>query len=49
MKIDNITKRIPIENLSKLELDVLIIGGGITGACILWDATLRGMKCLLVD
>jgi glycerol-3-phosphate dehydrogenase len=43
------TKRIPIKDLKEKELDVLIIGGGITGACILWDATLRGMKCLLVD
>ena len=42
-------KRIPIQNLKENIYDVIIIGGGITGACILWDATLRGMKTLLVD
>ncbi|MDX1960881.1 MAG: glycerol-3-phosphate dehydrogenase/oxidase [Leptospiraceae bacterium] len=30
-------------------LDLVIIGGGITGASILWDATLRGMKSVLVE
>ncbi len=29
--------------------DLIIIGGGITGATILWDATLRGMKALLLE
>ncbi len=29
--------------------DVLIIGGGITGACIARDAALRGLKVALVD
>lgn len=33
----------------KTDYDVLIIGGGITGACVLWDATLRGMKSILVE
>ncbi|XDD48475.1 glycerol-3-phosphate dehydrogenase/oxidase [Leptospira sp. WS39.C2] len=33
----------------KKEYDVLIIGGGITGANVLWDATLRGYNCLLVE
>ncbi len=33
----------------KQEYDILIIGGGITGANVLWDATLRGYKCLLVE
>lgn len=47
MKVIN--KRIPIQNLNETIYDVIVIGGGITGACILWDATLRGMKCLLVD
>ncbi|MCU0823970.1 MAG: glycerol-3-phosphate dehydrogenase/oxidase [Leptospira sp.] len=31
------------------EYDIVIIGGGITGACALWDATLRGYSCLLVE
>lgn len=29
--------------------DVLIIGGGITGACIAWDAAQRGLKVALLD
>jgi glycerol-3-phosphate dehydrogenase len=29
--------------------DIFIIGGGITGANILWDATLRGLEAILVD
>lgn len=29
--------------------DVLIIGGGITGACIAWDAAQRGLSVALVD
>ncbi|EOQ94859.1 FAD dependent oxidoreductase [Leptospira wolbachii serovar Codice str. CDC] len=28
---------------------MIIIGGGITGANVLWDATLRGYNCLLVE
>lgn len=31
------------------DYDTLVIGGGITGACILWDATLRGISTLLVE
>ncbi|TGM88055.1 glycerol-3-phosphate dehydrogenase/oxidase [Leptospira levettii] len=33
----------------KKEYDILVIGGGITGANVLWDATLRGYNCLLVE
>jgi len=29
--------------------DLVIIGGGITGACTAWDASLRGLKVALVD
>ncbi|MDV6237123.1 glycerol-3-phosphate dehydrogenase/oxidase [Leptospira ellisii] len=29
--------------------DLLIVGGGITGANILWDSTLRGMKSVLLE
>lgn len=29
--------------------DLIIIGGGITGANVLWDATLRGLKVLLLE
>ncbi|MCI0439110.1 MAG: FAD-dependent oxidoreductase, partial [Chloroflexi bacterium] len=29
--------------------DLLVIGGGIYGACVAWDATLRGLSVALVD
>jgi glycerol-3-phosphate dehydrogenase len=29
--------------------DLLVIGGGITGASVLWDATLRGLKTILAE
>ncbi len=29
--------------------DLLIIGGGITGACVAWDASLRGLSVALVE
>ncbi|TGM45597.1 glycerol-3-phosphate dehydrogenase/oxidase [Leptospira vanthielii] len=37
-----------LKNL-KSEYDIIVIGGGITGANVLWDATLRGYNCLLVE
>jgi glycerol-3-phosphate dehydrogenase len=39
-------------NLNKLDntcYDLLVIGGGITGACAVWDAILRGLSSALVD
>lgn len=38
-----------IGSLIKEEFDVLVIGGGITGACIAHDAALRGLKTALVE
>jgi glycerol-3-phosphate dehydrogenase len=35
--------------LSDREFDLLVVGGGIYGACILWDAALRGLSAALVD
>lgn len=29
--------------------DLIIIGGGITGACIAWDASLRGLRVALLE
>jgi glycerol-3-phosphate dehydrogenase len=29
--------------------DLLVIGGGITGVCVAWDAALRGLKVALVE
>jgi len=41
-----------VRNFSALEsrvFDVLVIGGGIFGACAAWDATLRGLSVALVE
>ncbi len=41
-----------IRDLKKMageHYDVLVIGGGITGAFIAWDAALRGLKVALID
>jgi len=35
--------------LTDLEFDVLVIGGGIVGACVAWDAALRGLSVALVE
>ena len=38
-----------ISQIQQEEFDILIIGGGITGAGILLDATTRGLKALLIE
>ncbi|MCA9923435.1 MAG: glycerol-3-phosphate dehydrogenase/oxidase [Anaerolineales bacterium] len=38
-----------ISHLTNQQFDVLVIGGGITGANIAWDATLRGLRVALVE
>ena len=35
--------------LSDVEFDLCVIGGGIYGACVAWDATLRGLSVALID
>src|SRR3954468_21056084 len=35
--------------MASLETDVLVIGGGATGAGVAWDAALRGLDVTLVD
>jgi glycerol-3-phosphate dehydrogenase len=35
--------------MARLETDVLVIGGGATGAGVAWDAALRGFDVVLVD
>ena len=37
------------EKLGRETFDLLIVGGGITGATLAWDASLRGLKVALVD
>ncbi|HWB41200.1 MAG TPA: FAD-dependent oxidoreductase [Gemmatimonadales bacterium] len=38
-----------LDRLAGAEYDVLVIGGGIQGACIAWDAALRGLRVALVE
>lgn len=38
-----------IKALSEQEFDLVIIGGGISGACIAWDAATRGLKTALIE
>lgn len=38
-----------IERMAKKPHDVLVIGGGITGAFIAWDCALRGLSAALID
>lgn len=38
-----------LESLTGRTYDLLVIGGGIHGACIAWDATLRGLSVALIE
>ena len=38
-----------LNQLSNNEFDVLVIGGGVYGAFVAWDATLRGLSVALVE
>ena len=35
--------------MSATEYDLVIVGGGITGASTAWDAALRGLKVALLE
>lgn len=47
--LNALTREHQIEHMAKTEYDLLIIGGGITGAGIALDATMRGLKVALVE
>ncbi|MEH7124780.1 FAD-dependent oxidoreductase [Bacillus sp. JJ1773] len=49
MMFSNKNRHEMINKLKKNQFDVLIIGGGITGAGIAFDASSRGMKTALVE
>ncbi|TCK18189.1 glycerol-3-phosphate dehydrogenase [Thiogranum longum] len=38
-----------LNELEDTEFDIVIIGGGIFGACAAWDATLRGLRVALIE
>jgi len=39
----------PLAQLGRETFDLLIIGGGIAGACAAWDASLRGLAVALIE
>lgn len=49
MKFSNVEREQWLSHLQNEEFDLLVIGGGITGAGIALDATTRGMKVALVE
>ncbi|MDF2859687.1 MAG: glycerol-3-phosphate dehydrogenase, partial [Neobacillus sp.] len=49
MKFSNLDRQGHIEKLTNESFDLLILGGGITGAGIALDAAARGMKVAIVD
>ncbi|UQD52385.1 glycerol-3-phosphate dehydrogenase [Bacillus methanolicus] len=49
MKFSNTNRKKIVESLKNREYDLLVIGGGITGAGIALDAATRGMNTALVE
>ncbi|CDZ99182.1 Aerobic glycerol-3-phosphate dehydrogenase [Jeotgalicoccus saudimassiliensis] len=47
--LNALTRKHQLEHMSKFEYDLLIIGGGITGAGIALDASMRGLNVALVE
>ncbi|MCB1324162.1 MAG: glycerol-3-phosphate dehydrogenase/oxidase [Spirochaetales bacterium] len=43
------SKRRDLSPLTAPTHDLIIVGGGITGATLLWDASLRGLKAVLLE
>ncbi len=43
------TRALNLRRLAQEQFDLLVIGGGITGAAILRDAAMRGMKTALIE
>lgn len=38
-----------LEQMAQESFDLVIIGGGISGACVAWDAILRGLSVALIE
>ncbi|TFU63048.1 glycerol-3-phosphate dehydrogenase/oxidase [Jeotgalicoccus nanhaiensis] len=49
MMLNALTRKHQLDHMSKFEYDLLIIGGGITGAGIALDASMRGLNVALVE
>ena len=39
----------PISELEDKRWDVVVVGGGINGAAVAWDAALRGLSVVLIE
>lgn len=39
----------PIDRLAREKFEVLVVGGGVVGACAAWEASLRGLRVALVE
>ena len=48
-KLSALERKHSVEQLKNTEYDLLVIGGGITGAGIALDAASRGLKTALVE
>jgi glycerol-3-phosphate dehydrogenase len=44
-----LTRAAPLAQLGRENFDLLVIGGGIGGACAAWDASLRGLTVALIE
>src|SRR5499433_2764295 len=44
-----LTRRANLDRMSREEFDIVVIGGGITGAGVALDAALRGLRVALVE
>ena len=47
--LNMLTRKDQLEHMEKVDYDVVVIGGGITGAGVALDAAKRGMKVALVE
>jgi glycerol-3-phosphate dehydrogenase len=49
MKFSSLQRKETIQQMKNTRLDLLVIGGGITGAGIALDATVRGMRSAVIE
>ncbi|WP_136466515.1 glycerol-3-phosphate dehydrogenase/oxidase [Flagellimonas onchidii] len=48
-RFSNLDRKKTLDRVSKIDFDIVVIGGGITGGGIALDAASRGMKVLLLE
>lgn len=49
LREDTMAMKRDLKKLSDRIYDIVIIGGGIYGACVAWDATLRGLSVAIIE